>query len=193
MGEKISRRDMLKTMGASALLLGLGGGLYYSESEKVFLRPPGMVDEKDFLSKCIKCQKCLAVCHTQVIVPVGWTEGRKALGTPTLKFVQGYCDLCMDCVEVCPTNALVAIEPDDVMLGIAVINPDLCVAWDWTGCIECFEVCPYEAITLDAKQRPLVNENKCNGCGLCENVCPSSSLRGYDLKRSGKAIVVKPM
>ncbi len=190
---KVTRREAVKMLGASAIILGMGGGLNYYESERAFLRPPGILNEKDFLAKCIKCQKCLAVCHTQVIVPVSVSEGRKALRTPTLKFVQGYCDLCMDCVEVCPTGALLPIEPEDVKLGIAVIDPHLCVAWDWTGCIECYEICPYDAISLDAKQRPVVDEVKCNGCGLCENICPSSSMRGYDLKKSGKAIVVKPM
>lgn len=193
MDGKITRRDLVKTFGASALILGMGGSLNYFENDRIFLRPPGMLNEQDFLAKCVKCQKCLAVCHTQVIVPVSWKEGRKALGTPTLKFMQGYCDLCMDCVEVCPTGALLPIEPEAVKIGIAKINPELCVAWDWTGCIECYEACPYDAITLDAKKRPVVDEDKCNGCGLCENICPSSSLRGYDLNKKGKAIVVKPI
>lgn len=193
MAEKITRRDLLKTVGASAIILGMGGGLAYAESERTFIRPPGILNEKDFLAKCIKCQKCLAICHTQVIVPVSWSEGRKAINTPTLKFVQGYCDLCMDCVEVCPTGALMPVDPDEVVIGIAEINPNLCVAWDWTGCIECFEACPYDAISLDDKKRPIVHTDKCNGCGLCEQICPSSSLRGYNLAKMGKAIVVKPV
>lgn len=193
MKNKITRRDLIKTFGASALILGLGGTLHGLENEYVFLRPPGILNEKDFMSKCIKCQKCLAVCHTRVIVPISVQEGRKAVMTPTLNFKQGYCDLCMDCVEVCPTGALLPVDPDAVKIGIAKIIPEICIAWNWGGCIECYEKCPYDAISLDDKKRPVVDEIKCNGCGLCENICPSSSLRAYDLEKSGKGIVIKPV
>ncbi len=189
----ISRRNFVKTMGASILVLGLGGSLYGFEHEQAFLRPPGVVNEADFLAKCIKCQKCLAVCPTRVIVPISMAEGRMALSTPTMNFLQGYCDLCMKCVEVCPTGALKPVSPQDVKIGLARINPDICVAWSWSGCVECSRLCPFDAIQLDDHQRPVVDAAKCNGCGLCEKICPSGSLRAYNDQAKGKGITVVPI
>ncbi len=189
----ISRRNFVKTMGAVVMLLGLGGTLYGFEHRQVFLRPPGALNEEKFLSKCLKCQKCLAVCPSRVIVPVSLAEGRRALSTPTLNFQQGYCDLCMKCVEVCPTGALHKVAKKDVKIGLAQINPNICVAWNWGGCVECSQVCPFDAIRLDDHQRPVVDAAKCNGCGLCEKICPSGSLRAYNDQSTGKGISILPI
>jgi Fe-S-cluster-containing hydrogenase component 2 len=82
----------------------------------------------------------------------------------------------MKCPPVCPTGALdrKLAEKSDVRMGIAVINKDTCYAWQGTLCRSCYENCPIfdEAITMDAELRPVVNDKKCVGCGICENVCP---------------------
>ena len=192
MDKTMSRRDFVKTVGVSVLVVGLGGGLYAAEHEEVFLRPPGMISEAEFLAKCIKCQKCLAVCPPRVIVPVSMSEGSMALMTPTMNFSRGYCDLCMKCAEVCPTQALQPVKPQTVKIGLARINPDVCVAWSWGGCIECSAACPYDAIYLDSHQRPFVDAAKCNGCGRCENICPSGALRAYSDRKGSKGITVVP-
>lgn len=68
---------------------------------------------------------------------------------------------------------------------------DACVAWDWAGCTVCKDECPVEgAITLDDHDRPVVHAEFCDGCGRCEQVCPSASLRAYDASASAKGIVV---
>jgi ferredoxin len=39
----------------------------------------------------------------------------------------------------------------------------------------CDEQCPYDAIEfriVDGVRRPFVLEDRCNGCGVCENKCP---------------------
>ena len=33
------------------------------------IRPPGSVDEKEFLERCIKCDQCINVCPTNVLQP----------------------------------------------------------------------------------------------------------------------------
>lgn len=38
------------------------------------------------------------------------------------------------------------------------------------SCKKCFPVCTYGAITNDGK-RPFIDEEKCDGCGLCSQVC----------------------
>ncbi|MGC5328976.1 4Fe-4S binding protein [Brevibacillus sp. SYSU BS000544] len=54
-------------------------------------------------------------------------------------------------------------------------------------CKDCVDICPTQAITLK-QNRVVVNEDKCNGCGLCTLACPtevfhleSSNLRKYEL------------
>jgi ferredoxin-type protein NapG len=39
--------------------------------------------------------------------------------------------------------------------------------------------CPFEAIALDEHMRPVIDLTKCNGCGVCENICPSNTYRSF--------------
>jgi ferredoxin-type protein NapG len=191
--EGLSRRRFIQIAGVAAGLTGFGGCVRLIEGDKEFLRPPGALEKDDFTARCIRCQKCLQVCHTRVIVPVSLFDGISNVSTPTINFRYGYCDLCMDCVDVCPTGAIKAIPKRDVKIGVAKVIKDTCIAWDWGGCVRCSLKCPYGAITLDDKKRPVVDEEKCNGCGICEYICPSSSLRAYDSKKESKGIIVVPV
>ncbi len=39
------------------------------------IRPPGSVEESEFLEKCIKCDQCINSCPTNVLQPATWSEG----------------------------------------------------------------------------------------------------------------------
>jgi len=188
----LTRRAFLALVGQAAAVVGLGGFIRCLGRKDGFLRPPGALTEGEFFSLCIKCQKCQEVCPTGVIIPVLVTEGAASVGTPKLNFLLGYCNLCMRCIEVCPTGALQPTKKEAVRLGVAGIDKERCVAWTWTGCTQCQQVCPLGAIVLDNSQRPTVDASKCNGCGLCEYICPSPSLRSYT-STVGKGIVVVPL
>ena len=76
---------------------------------------------------------------------------------------------------------------------MAVVVKEACIAWDWKGCTVCVEACPQEAITLDDQQRPVVDDETCDGCGLCQLICPASSLRSYSHSEAdGVGIIVIP-
>jgi ferredoxin-type protein NapG len=187
-----TRRAFLGLAGKAAIvvgLVGLGGFIRFLGTRDRFIRPPGAVTEEKFLSLCIKCQKCQEVCPTGTITPVLLAEGVASAGTPKLDFRLGYCNLCMKCIEICPTGALQPAKKEEVRLGLAQVDKERCIAFTWRGCIKCYKECPYKAITLDSNQRPVVDASRCNGCGLCEYICPSSSLRTYT-GASGKGIVV---
>jgi len=143
---------------------------------KKFLRPPGAPAEIDFSAKCIRCGKCMQACPYKSIKTATLLDGLTALGTPFIKAREIPCYLCMKCPPVCPTGALDRSLKDkkDVRMGAAVINKKECLAWNETLCRSCYQSCPIfdEAIKMDEKLRPVVNEKKCVGCGICENVCP---------------------
>jgi ferredoxin-type protein NapG len=92
----------------------------------------------------------------------------------------GFCDFCMLCVKNCPTGALREFDPQTQWIGEAVIDPEQCVAFaKLGGCRRCVDYCPFDAITIDDNRRPVVDPARCNGCGICENICPSATYRSY--------------
>ncbi|NIN39312.1 MAG: 4Fe-4S ferredoxin, partial [Gammaproteobacteria bacterium] len=38
------------------------------------IRPPGSVEEAEFLERCIKCDQCINVCPTNVLQPATFAE-----------------------------------------------------------------------------------------------------------------------
>ena len=150
------------------------------------LRPPGALHEIDFLARCIRCGKCEQVCPYRSIRNASLLDGFVMMGTPYVRAREVPCYLCMKCPPVCPTGALKRdlVRKEDVRMGTAIIVKKECLAWQGTLCRSCYQSCPIfdEAITMDHELRPVVNDKKCVGCGICENVCPVDP----------SAIVVKP-
>jgi MauM/NapG family ferredoxin protein len=141
------------------------------------LRPPGAVDEDDFLRKCIRCRRCEEVCPYDSIIMAHGEHGQK-VGTPFIYARRIPCYLCMKCTEVCPTQALLPIkkeEKEKVKMGLAKIDTTTCLAYNGIICRACYERCPIyrEAITLENEMYPVVHPEHCVGCGICENVCPN--------------------
>ncbi len=146
---------------------------------KPLLRPPGAVPEADFLGRCIRCGKCAQLCPHRAIRIAGLLDGLAITGTPVIRARQSPCYLCMKCVPGCPSGALDSRvkKRENVRMGIARLNRKECLAWQGTLCRSCYDHCPLfnEAITMDSELRPVVNEKKCAGCGVCEHVCPVES------------------
>lgn len=195
----MTRRSALATFGAVGLLF-ITGEAASALAPRDFIRPPGALAEEEFLSRCIRCQKCTQVCHAQVIQPVSIVENLAAHSTPTVSFLRGYCDFCEEigdgnprCIEVCPTGALVDTGEKPKLSALAKIVRENCIAWDLAGCEVCVHECPREAIYQDEKKRPYIDTELCDGCGLCELVCPSVSIRSASiLVGNGKGVVMLP-
>jgi ferredoxin-type protein NapG len=133
-----------------------------------WLRPPGAVEEALFLERCTLCGDCLPAC------PYGSIKKDPANGYPVIFANESPCQLCEDfpCVAACDTEALVPLgERAEVRMGLATVNPATCTADQ--GCRFCVSRCPCEAIMVvgfdDAY--PTVDQDKCVGCGICEQVC----------------------
>ena len=141
------------------------------------LRPPGAVTEDGFLKKCIRCRKCEEACPYLSIQMAHDKWGLK-MGTSFIYPEKVPCYLCEDfpCIDVCPTNALEPVDrKENVTMGLAVIDKDLCFAFNGIICRSCYERCPIYtiAITLKDELYPEVKKEHCVGCGICVHVCPT--------------------
>jgi polyferredoxin len=140
------------------------------------LRPPGALDEADFLSRCIRCGECMKVCPNNALQPTLEQAGLEGLWTPTLVPRVGYCEpSCVLCSEVCPTGAIWHISVSEkgwaaggrsttsgrtgakqaIRLGTAFYDRGHCLPWAMaTDCIVCEEWCPVspKAIFLEEQQ-----------------------------------------
>ena len=66
---------------------------------------------------------------------------------------------------------------------------------DCCGCHSCYNICPTQAIKMQADEYgfkyPIVDQNKCINCGLCEKVCPIINKITRDNKPEAYAIINK--
>lgn len=139
-----------------------------------FLRPPGVVEEALFLSLCTRCDDCIKACPHHSIKRAGKDYG-SAAGTPIIIPKEKPCYLCDDfpCIKACTPGALKPIKSkEEVQMGVAVINISRCLAYADQPCKACVIKCPLsgKAITYE-NLKPIIHEDACVGCGVCEQVC----------------------
>lgn len=222
---KKQRREFIQfsTLGILGLVLAGGvAGVPYMKATTLKVRPPGAVNEEDFLALCIKCGQCLQVCPYHSIELDSLFAGH-GIGTPYVDTLNRACYLCtaLPCVLACPSGALDhnVSKPEDLeAMGIGVLeNSNRCIAiskenvekkhisriyshpnkneqeqevldkletFVGKGCTICADMCPYpdaiEAIemipdSLAGGFRPQFND-KCVGCGVCEELCPTNAI-----------------
>lgn len=120
------------------------------------VRPPGSVEEREFLERCIKCDQCIRVCPTNVLQPALFEAGLEGIWTPVMNFRMGFCQLnCTACGQVCPTGAIQRLTIEEklgvgsyekqgpVKLGTAHYDFGRCLPWSKNiPCVVCEEVCP---------------------------------------------------
>lgn len=166
------------------------------------IRPPGVDDEGEFLSKCIRCSECIHICPTAGLQPVLFEGGLGGLWTPLLVPRLGPCDYsCTACSQACPSGAIPLLDLEakrQSVIGLAVIYRNRCLPWAFdTHCIVCEEMCPIpdKAIRLEEVsviddsgveiylQQPSVLRDLCIGCGICEYHCPMEAQAAVQVQR----------
>ncbi|MFB3885773.1 MAG: 4Fe-4S binding protein [Thermodesulfobacteriota bacterium] len=161
------------------------------------IRPPGALPEEEFVSVCSGCGECLKVCPNNALQSTLLEAGLAGLYTPRLVPRIGYCEeFCNFCGKVCPTEAIRYLPFEEkrlLQMGIAHVDKTRCIAWDTEKiCLVCNEQCSYQAIVGDDKKRPIVKEEKCTGCGICENKCPVEGEAAIIVHSSGVQKKLKP-
>jgi polyferredoxin len=177
----------------------LSGGVQKNHS-RALIRPPGSVNEDEFLRRCIKCDQCIRVCPTNVLQPSLFEGGLEGLWTPIMISKMGWCELnCTLCSQVCPTGAIREISIAEklgvgafeshgpIKTGTAFYNQGRCLPWAMdTSCVVCEEVCPVSPKAIFTRnvtvtdrwggrlelKRPYIDPERCIGCGICEHECP---------------------
>jgi len=150
----LERRTVLASAAAGAIAIPgvrIAGWPDRGYSEKV-IRPPGAVEEREFLERCIRCAECMKVCPNNALHPAFFEAGLEGLWTPIVIPRIGYCEFsCVLCGQVCPTGAIQKINEKQKMgvgqkpvsIGTAMYDQGRCLPWAMsTPCIVCEEFCP---------------------------------------------------
>ena len=158
--------------------------------------PPGAMSLKNFYRHCTACQLCVSVCPNHVLRPSARLD---TLMQPEMSYERGYCrPECTKCSDVCPAGAILPVsaeEKSSIQIGHAVWIKSNCIpVTDGVKCGNCARHCPTGAIQMvpfrgrhryrgghieDAGNDrpevfiPVINTERCIGCGACENLCPA--------------------
>ena len=164
------------------------GGLAAIEDKKIPerstpLTPPGSLSARNMAQHCTACQLCVSACPNQVLRP---SADLRKLMQPEMSYERGYCrPECTKCSEVCPAGAIRPITKADkssIQIGHAVWVKKNCIPLtDGVQCGNCARHCPTGAIQMvpsipedkDSPKIPVINVERCIGCGACENLCPA--------------------
>jgi ferredoxin len=184
---KLLKGSALAVLGSAVSLQAQGdGGLAQLKDKEapnrtVPIVPPGAGSIFNFHKHCTSCQLCVSVCPNQVL-------SNKTFGfmKPNVSYERGYCrPECTKCSEVCPTGAIRPItraQKAATQIGHAVWESSICVInSDTAACDNCSRHCPTGAITMipqnpsgsTSLKIPMIDPNRCIGCGACEHLCPA--------------------
>lgn len=145
--------------------------------------PAGAWSIRHFEQHCTSCQLCVSACPNGVLRP---SSDLSHFMQPEMSYERGYCrPECTRCSDVCPTSAINPItreEKSSTRIGHAVwVRKNCLPVSEGVSCGNCARHCPTGAILMvpmDAEDEkslkiPVVNTERCIGCGACENLCPS--------------------
>lgn len=161
-----SRRDLFKSFTKSLTQ-------NREEETPLLIRPPYGKDESTFQSKCPSCKDraCVTYCDEKIIII-------DESGVPTLDFSKNGCTFCDECANVCKDNVLslensLMSEKLNAMFSISL---EMCVAHHGVICYSCKEPCIDDAILFNGMFNPIIDEDKCTGCGFCISRCPTQAI-----------------
>lgn len=190
-GERMSRRDLLRGglfRAARRAAEGIPAQLTIGGSDRdapggappppprhrpfPVVRPPGAVDEAEFLAGCTRCNACIEACPHDAIT-LAPPRFRHAAGTPMIDSSRQPCLMCEDlpCASACEPDVLRSALPRRIaMANLLTYN---CIPWQGGFCSVCSEHCPEPGALTTEGGKPVIHNDICTGCGVCHHVCPA--------------------
>jgi ferredoxin len=180
---------------------------------RIPVRPPGSVPEREFLQLCIRCGECFKACPNNVLQPMGLRDGLNQLWTPQVVADWAGCEpSCNACGQVCPTGAIRALplaEKKAARMGLAIVNQQTCLPFAGReACQLCVDECTaagYHAIeftqvhtAVDASGQPtpgsgflapVILADQCVGCGVCQTRCFGINVAEKGLLQTSAIVV----
>ena len=143
------------------------------EDSSLVVRPPYGFNESLFQSDCVACESktCVTSCDEKIILI-------QTDGTPRLDFSKSGCTFCEDCASVCEPNVL-SLENAHTLEHINAtfrISTEGCVAHHGVICFSCKEPCIDDAILFNGMFNPVIDMDRCTGCGFCLGRCPTQAI-----------------
>lgn len=159
-----------------AFLAALAKPLGSAKAQTLFpVRPPYGKNESAFQNECPSCesQACVASCDERIITI-------DEAGTAAVDFSKSGCTFCEACAEACEKGVLSTMYAYNAEQLNAVfrISTQACIAHHGVICSACKEPCIDDAILFNGLFNPVIDEEKCTGCGFCMARCPVSAI-GY--------------
>jgi len=146
------------------------------EGSIAHLRPPYSTGESSFWSECVGCENkpCVTSCDEQIITI-------ESKGTPILNFTRSGCTFCEACAVACAEGGggvlnLVNRENATSINARFTISLGGCVAHQGVICFACKEPCIEGAILFNGLFNPVIDTDRCTGCGFCLSRCPTHAI-----------------
>ncbi len=90
------------------------------------------------------------------------------------------CQSCGKCVDVCPKH-VIQMQPEELPVRLmcraadkGILVSDNCRV-GCIGCERCYTACKFGAITME-NHLPIIDPDKCRGCMMCAEACPTNAI-----------------
>ncbi len=158
-----SRRDFFKSLATPVA--------NKIREENLKVRPPYAKSEELFLQECISCESkdCATICYENIIFI-------DKDGLPFLDFSKSGCTFCEDCAKACQREVLSLEGGKELINTKFTISFESCMAHNNAICFSCKEPCIEDAILFNGLFNPVIDNDKCTGCGFCLSRCPTDAI-----------------
>ena len=156
-----SRREFFKSLAKPVTTIN---------EEELIIHPPYAKNRDDF-NKCVECEdkSCAKICYEKIIFI-------NEEGLPYLDFSKSGCTFCQDCANACKMEVLSLEEGKERINAKFTISIEACMAHNNTICFSCKEPCIEDAILFNGMFNPVIDRDRCTGCGFCLSRCPTNAI-----------------